>query len=96
MRYRRDLLVDVPRNHKSSNATRLKLCKIRRHKKLVSILPRADMENIERERERKGRENGRKIGRVEGFDFDAGKTFSSWLVELCRESDAVFRGGGRT
>lgn len=53
MRYRRDLLVDVPRNHKSSNATRLKLCKIRRHKKLVSILPRADMENIEREREKR-------------------------------------------
>lgn len=66
MRYRRDLLVDVPRNHKSSNATRLKLCKIRRHKKLVSILPRADMENIERERE-KGGKMGEKLEGSKGL-----------------------------
>lgn len=64
MRYRRDLLVDVPRNHKSSNATRLKVCKIRRHKKLVSILPRGDTENIERE---KGGKMGEKLEGSKGL-----------------------------
>lgn len=72
MRYRRDLLVDVPRNHKSSNATRLKVCKIRRHKKLVSILPRADTENIERE---KGGKMGEKLEGSKGLILIQGKRF---------------------
>ena len=64
MRYRRDLLVDVPLNHKSSDATRLKVCEIRRRKKLVSILPRGDMEDIERKR---GGEMGEKLEGSKGL-----------------------------
>lgn len=75
--------------------------------KLVSIVPHRDTRwtrklNGETWRNAKGwRENFREkkerggtdgATRVEGLDFDVGRTFSSWLVELCRESDAVREG----
>lgn len=87
MRYRRDLLVDVPRNHKSSDATRLKVCEIRRRKKLVSILPRGDMEDIER---KKGGKMGEKLEGSKGLTLMQGKRFRAGQQSCVEKATRCF------